>query len=165
MIRKSKPIDAYEAYGIRRRRLPMAKDEPMRQVTIKRDKSEPTGTFGVLKAGLFSCYSLELADHENAVGVSCIPAGTYRAEIHESPKFGKVYRLKDVPGRADILIHRGNFAASEGHGKTDVEGCILLGNAVGEIAGQKALLSSKDSVERFMAEMEGEPFDLVITWA
>lgn len=134
----------------------------MRKVTIVRDPSTTLGTFGVLTAGKFSCYSLELNDHANAVGKSCIPAGTYQCALWDSPKFGMVYRLADVPGRSDILIHKGNFAADEGHGKSDIEGCILLGNAIGEIAGQKALLSSKDAVARFESEMEGHPFILEI---
>lgn len=134
----------------------------MRTVKIVRDKSTPLGTPGVLTAGTFSCYTLELNDHGNAVGKSCIPVGIYQCALWDSPKFGLVYRIAEVPGRTDILIHKGNFAADEGHGKSDIEGCILLGNAIGEICGQKALLSSKDAVGRFEREMEGEPFELTI---
>ena len=135
----------------------------MRSVDIVRDPPSHHGTFGLLTAGTFYCYSLELNDHGNVVGKSCIPTGTYPAELHESPKFGKVYRLKDVPGRTEILIHHGNYGADEGYGKSDTDGCILLGNAIGEIAGQKALLASRDALARFMHELDGEPFDLTIT--
>lgn len=137
----------------------------MRQVKIIRDAPSTLGTFGVLTAGTFSCYTAELNDHGNAVGKSCIPAGIYQCALWDSPKFGLVYRLADVPGRTNVLIHKGNFAADAGHGKSDIEGCILLGNAIGEIAGQRALLSSKDAVARFESEMEGENFELTIEYA
>lgn len=134
----------------------------MKNVEIVRDPSTPLGTFGKLTTMMFSCYTLELADHGNEVGKSRIPAGIYLCELKDSPKFGKCYEIKAVPNRTDILIHRGNFAADDGHGKHDVDGCVLLGNAIGEIGGQRALLASKDAVARFQAEMDGEPFELTI---
>ena len=163
MIRRKSLTDAWIAYGIRRKQLPVAyRIHQMRKVRIVRDKPTPLGTFGVLTAGTFSSYSLEPNDHANAQGISSIPFGVYQCALLDSPKFGLCYHLADVPGRTGILIHRGNFGADEGHGKTDTEGCILLGNAIGEIAGQRALLSSKDAVARFESEMEGEPFELEI---
>ncbi|WP_342150220.1 DUF5675 family protein [Methylorubrum sp. SB2] len=70
-------------------------------------------------------HTLEDRWRENAKGVSCIPAGTYRAVPHgwkttEAVKFKKVWRLLDVPKRDAILIHAGNSDA-------DTEGCILVG--------------------------------------
>lgn len=147
-------IGAWEAFGIHQK--------PMRKVAILRDPSTPLGTFGILTAGAFSCYSLELNDHANAKEISCIPLGKYLCKLVSSPKFGAVYGVMDVSGRENILIHKGNFGADEGHGKRDIEGCILIGNAIGEIGGQACLLSSKDAFNRFMAEMEGEPFELTI---
>ena len=120
------------------------------------------GIAGYVVAGMFYSYSLELDDHNNAPEKSCIPYGKYLCEVKDSPKFGRVYEVKNVPGRTDVLIHAGNFAADEGKGKADTNGCILLGNAIGEIAGQKALLSSKDALRRFMSEMNGEAFTLFI---
>ncbi len=134
----------------------------MRTVKIVRDTSTPLGTPGVLTTGTFSCYTLELNWHENKTGISCIPSAAYKCQIGDSPKFGRVYQIMGVPGRDRVLIHCGNFAADAGHGKSDVEGCVLLGNALGEIAGQFALLGSKDGLARFMAEMNGEPFELSI---
>lgn len=136
----------------------------MRKVTLVRDPSEESGTFGVLTAGMFRCYSLELAWKDNAQNVSCIPTGIYQCKLINSPKFGAVYEVCDVPGRTHVLIHRGNFAGTFPL-KSDVEGCILVGNAIGEIAGQRALLSSKDALMRFMDDLEGEPFTLEISWA
>lgn len=137
-----------------------------RVVTIKRDPSAPSGTFGVLTLGDsgFSCYTGEIQWLNNERGYSCIPEGTYECAVANSPKFGSVYHLVEVPGRSDILIHHGNFVGDWGVSlKSDSEGCILLGRAIGEIAGQKALLSSKDALRAFTSEMDGAPFTLVIT--
>lgn len=136
----------------------------MRKVRIVRDAPGPLGTFGTLTVGTFSCYTGELNWHDNKPNISCIPNGVYKCDLWDSPKFAMVYRLADVPGRTNCLIHKGNFLADEGFGKRDTEGCILLGNAVGEIAGQKALLSSRDAVARFESEMEGESFELTVEW-
>ena len=158
-------VSAWEAYGYGPRRLPAFRIHKMRTVKIVRDVPSTLGTFGTLKAGTFSCYTGELNWHDNKTGISCIPPGVYKCALWDSPKFGLVYKIADVPGRTNVLVHRGNFCADEGHGKSDIEGCILLGNAIGEIAGQKALLSSKDAVARFESEMEGEPFELTIAYA
>ena len=149
--------DAWTVFGIYAK-----KPEPMRKVRIVRDPSTPLGTTGVLTAGTFTCYSLEPNDHDNKVDISCIPIGVYKCELRDSPKFGLCYHILDVPGRTNVLCHRGNFGADEGHGKTDTNGCVMLGNAIGSIAGQLALLSSKDAVARFESELEGEPFELTI---
>lgn len=164
MIRPSRLADAWEVFGYKPRRLPAIRIHPMRKVKIVRDASTPLGTPGVLTTGTYSCYTLELNDHQNQVGISCIPEGTFQPAIVDSPKYGKVYRIP-VEGRTHILIHWGNFAADEGRGKSNTDGCILLGNAIGEIAGQLALLSSKDAFRRFMDDMEGEPFELTISRA
>ncbi len=149
-------IDAWLAYRVCKK---------MRKATITRFESGPLGTYGkMVTDNGYQCYSAELQWLDNKPNISCIPTATYLCEIVDSPKFGRVYEVKDVPGRKNILAHKGNFSASEGYGKSDIEGCILLGNAISEIAGQKALLSSKDAVARFMADMESEPFELTIAW-
>ena len=48
--------------------------------------------------------------------------------------------------------------------KANSEGCPVLGNAIGEIAGQRAVLSSRDALVRFMDDLEGEPFILNVIW-
>lgn len=130
----------------------------MRTVTLQRIKSEsgPQGTFGKLSTGTFECYTGELPEP--------IPAGKYRSDFVESPRLKvKRYRLAGVPGHDGILLHGGNFCGDTKLGfKSDSEGCILLGNAIAELAGQKALLSSKDALARFESDLEGKPFDLVI---
>lgn len=64
--------------------------------------------------------SLELPWKDNKRRISSIPKGKYKAFKHESPKFGSSLWIKDVPGRSEILIHKGNFY-------NDTLGCILIG--------------------------------------
>ena len=52
--------------------------------------------------------------------VSCIPTGTYLVKRHISPKFGQCFKIQDVKGRSDILIHSGNIV-------NDTLGCVLVG--------------------------------------
>lgn len=135
-----------------------------RVVTISRDNSSKDGTFGVLRADFFQCYTLEPEWLNNERGFSCIPDGEYECEIVDSPKYGRVYGLKTSHiNRDNVLTHWGNFAATA-PGKTNTEGCVLLGRAIGEIAKQRALLSSRDAFTAFMAEMDSEPFVLKIEW-
>jgi hypothetical protein len=75
---------------------------------------------------VFDCMTLELADKDNQRSVSRIPAGTYWVEKHNSPKFGKSFWVKDVPGRSEILIHVGNFYR-------DTRGCVLAGDGFEDI--------------------------------
>ena len=58
--------------------------------------------------------------------VSCIPTGTYLVKRHISPKFGQCFKIQDVKGRSDILIHSGNVVA-------DTLGCVLVGLTGGSV--------------------------------
>ena len=58
--------------------------------------------------------------------VSCIPTGTYLVKRHISPKFGQCFKIHDVKGRSDILIHSGNVV-------NDTLGCILVGLSGGSV--------------------------------
>ncbi len=130
----------------------------MRQVKIVRDKLDPTtihlGTFGECFYGVNSCYTAEPSKP--------IPDGVYKCAPYDSPRLKyRVYLLGGVKGHDGVEFHRGNFAG-DAPLKCDTALCILLGNAIGEIGGQKALLRSKDAFDRFMLDMENEPFTLTI---
>lgn len=56
----------------------------------------------------------------NARKASCIPTGKYLVRRHISPKFGQCFKILDVQGRSDILIHSGNVV-------NDTLGCVLVG--------------------------------------
>lgn len=61
----------------------------------------------------------------NKPRVSCIPAGTYSCERRFYNKGGYwTFEVTGVPGRSNILFHKGNT-------EEDSQGCILLGLGVG----------------------------------
>jgi len=90
--------------------------------------------------------TLEDAWRDNERMISCIPKGTYKVIWHKSPKFGNVFKVVDVPGRSDILIHAGNT-------HNDTHGCILLGMMYGTLGTQTAILSSRAALANFMTSM------------
>lgn len=138
----------------------------MRYVTLTRTETGDAGTFGVIKTDSgFSCYSGELPWRQNLCEKSCIPSGVYVVQRFNSPKHGECYLITDVPGRTVTEIHRGNYCGDISKGlKSDVEGCVLTGNALGEIAGQPCVIASKDALARFEADLECLPFQLTISW-
>jgi len=132
-------------------------------VNIFRLMRSDQGTLGKLYYSNFSCYTLELPWRDNKRNISCIPAGEYESKIRISPKFGKVYWLTEVENRSFILMHSGNWAGDvDKKFKSHVNGCILLGQKRGLLAGQLAVLNSRITVKRFVRMMGGNPFKLDI---
>ncbi len=135
----------------------------MKTATLTRNPPAPDGTFGLV----VSDTGFKAVTCENTARK--IPAGTYEAALRYSPKHaaldfgygrGMVYGLKDVPGRTDIELHPANLASQ-------LEGCIAPGAAVAYFpAPDKKLVqgvtSSRDAVRALMAEMRGQPFQLII---
>ena len=66
----------------------------------------------------------------NTARTNCIPEGTYEVTKNISPTKGLCFRLHNVEGRTNILIHKGNYAAGK---KIDTEGCILVGDDFADI--------------------------------
>ncbi len=101
--------------------------------TIEREPSTREGTFGEFYIRVdggngLTLSLLELPWHDNAVNVSCIPVGKYRCVMVNSPRYGWVYKILKVPGRTDILLHRGNWAGErDSELKSQVKGCCLPG--------------------------------------
>jgi len=103
------------------------------------------------------CFSLEPADLLNKPNESCIPTGQYFCTRMVSPKFGETFEVVGVPDRKNILFHKGNT-------KTDTMGCIILGQTVDKLKGQRAVLNSGITFEKFMQIMTDEQvFHLTIT--
>lgn len=128
---------------------------------LVRHSTDAQGTRGTIAVGNRRWHTLELPWADNQPQVSCIPSGRYPCVLRRSPRFGSVYHVRDVPGRSYILIHSGNYAGAKPY-KSHVLGCILLGKRTGIMAGQRAVLSSRQAVREFMEYMGGKPFTLEI---
>lgn len=137
----------------------------MQTAQLIRGPSTDQGTTGLFHTEGFQCKTIELPWRENAKNISCVPAGVYSCEPYISSKFGSCYRLQDVPGRTDILIHSGNFAGNVDLGyKTDSAGCIMPGMSFAMLAGQTVVVSSKQALIVLKSVLGFQPFELTIIW-
>lgn len=136
------------------------------RVTLTRIESGDQGTFGKLKCGEFSCYTLELPWRHNDPDISCIPTGIYKCVWNKSTRFKKnMYEVLNVKDRAGIRIHAANLGGDKALGfRSQINGCISLGEKIGFIEGQKALLVSVSAIRRFETIMDGKPFELEISY-
>ena len=127
----------------------------MRLVRLTKDPDTPT--YGVLlNEGIPFALTLERPWLENMPNVSCIPAGRYRAIRHVSPRFGETFWIQDVPGRSEILFHKGNIADHS-------QGCILIGEAFNHVLGEPGITQSAQGFSEFMRLLEGRnEFDINI---
>ena len=111
----------------------------------------------------FTCKTLELPWRDNARQRSCVPPGSYLCEMVSSPKFGRVYTLRNTDPRTHIPYMGGKFAGdNDKRLQTPVQGCILIGKYYGAIDGQRAILLSRPTVRAFMAKLGGASFMLTI---
>lgn len=137
-------------------------------VTLKRGNSTDEGTFGRLYFGGNVLHTVELPWRDNARRVSCIPTGTYQCALVNSPRFGKVYGVQNVPGRSHILIHASNLAGDVDKGWiTQLHGCIAPAERLGAIkipSGkmQAAGLVSRPALRKLMSWVGGSPFILEV---
>jgi hypothetical protein len=93
------------------------------ELTLQRFVQNEERTLGILYdhfKGVPLAVTLELPWRNNEKCVSCIPSGSYTISLHDPPKHGQCLSVHSVPGRTNILIHKGNTLE-------DTEGCILLG--------------------------------------
>jgi hypothetical protein len=134
-------------------------------VWIERHETGDQGTFGRIIAprGLI-LFTGEQPWRDNATGLSCIPLGTYRSVWTWSRAFKRMmYLLLDTDPRVGIRAHSANLMGdlAKGH-RSQLQGCIALGERLGWIEGQKALLLSAPAVRRFETTMDRQPFMLEI---
>lgn len=92
--------------------------------------------------------SLERRWENNQKNISCIPTGDYLIKRTDSPSFGEVFTIVNVPGRDLIRIHILNVVSES-------KGCPGFGMTFGVLFGKFAILSSKIAFDQFMAELKG----------
>jgi Family of unknown function (DUF5675) len=137
----------------------------VKMVTVTRTETSDEGTFGTLVTDTgFQCFTIELPWRNDMANISCIPPGTYVCNWRFSQKHGMCYHVDGVPdGRTQVEIHAANFAGDVSKGyKCQLEGCLALGESIGLLNGQKAVLESKIAVAQFNTERAMQPFTLVI---
>jgi hypothetical protein len=105
-------------------------------------------------------------------GISCIPAGTYRLEPHNTEQHKNVWALvnpslwvyhleSDVPkprlglARTAVLIHIANWAS-------ELRGCIALGKSRAKVDGLWMVKNSADAVNELRMALAGQ-FDNTLT--
>lgn len=116
----------------------------MKADIIRVENNPVEGTFGVvLLEGRVFCVCLEETQKEISYD-SHIPAGNYICERYLSPtKHIEVWELQHVQNRTHIQIHAGNTL-------DDTLGCILLGQYFDKLRGNRAVLNSGSTFEKFM---------------
>ena len=129
-------------------------------LVLQRRESGNEGTFGTL----LNWFTGELPWRDNARSVSCIPAGIYRCAWAWSPRFRRfTYRLQNVEGRSGVLIHSANLMGDAALGyRSQLNGCIALGEKLGWIEGQKAVLLSRTAVTGLESLLHQQEFTLEV---
>jgi hypothetical protein len=107
-------------------------------------------------------YTIELPWNFNMTNTSCIPEAVYNVmpfNWEEDPlhHFKRVYEIKDVKDRQNILIHNGNWAS-------DSKGCIIIGMKHGELGGKPAVLDSNLALSMLKSYIGEQPWSLTITY-
>ncbi len=129
----------------------------MRFIELVRMETSEEGTFGIMKIDKkIFCITLEPPNKQNLSNISSIPTGQYIIKPYSSAKFPEVYQVIDVPERTNVLFHKGNTV---GH----TAGCIILGQTVGKLKGDRAILNSGATFGRFKDLLKGNTHHLTIT--
>ena len=129
---------------------------------LTRLETSDEGTFGQFVAGILGLVSGELPWRDNAPSISCIPVGTYSCSWTLSPRFKRpLYLVAGVRARAGIRFHPANLMGAAPL-RSQLNGCIALGEKFGWIDGQKALLLSAPALRKFETYFGGRPFILEI---
>jgi Family of unknown function (DUF5675) len=129
----------------------------VRRATLTREHSTRPGIFGRLEFDGQVLFTAELPWLNNATNKSCIPAGEYRIRPRWFNQKGYLaIGIDGVPGRSNILIHRGNHPS-------EVRGCVLVGLSL-ELEANR-IASSKIALDRLLAWLDGGEARLTIRFA
>lgn len=136
----------------------------MRKVILQRLETSEEGTFGRIDLNEGTFFTGELPWRENAANISCIPTGMYRCLWTQSSRFSRsLYLISAVEQRTGVRIHPANLMGDMESGfRAQLNGCIALGEKLGWIEGQKAVLLSQPAVRRFEDLMEHQQFLLEV---
>lgn len=136
----------------------------MDRIILERFETSDQGTFGRIQIGNETFYTGELPWRDNASNISCIPSGLYECRFTMSARFKRrMYLVSGVNNRSGIRIHSANLMGAKDLGyRCQLNGCISLGERLGVIEGQKAILVSSPAVRRFESLMNGQNFILEI---
>lgn len=125
-------------------------------VIVDRDKYSSLDTIGNLYIeNKIFCFTMEdvcRPNGEKIKGQTAIPFGKYKIGLRYSPKFSKKYGhdmlwIMDVPQFEYILIHPGNT-------RFHTEGCLLVGDKIGILKGDRAVLNSKPTYNKLYSILE-----------
>ncbi len=116
------------------------------------DKNQSTGSLIVLdkfRQPIYISPCIERGDRNNEQNVSNVPTGTYPLVWENSPKFGMVWELKNVPNRSECKIHVANMW-------DQINGCIAPGTYLGELNGDGYYdtIASGEALKRFHLALE-----------
>lgn len=108
----------------------------MRSRLIRIDKIDQ-GLIGVLIVGEsdFGCFTLEL-------DTTFIKTGSYLCKRFHGSKWRNTFEIV-ISGHTAVLFHAGNTEA-------DTRGCVLLGNTIGKLKGDRAILNSGNTFKSFL---------------
>lgn len=122
----------------------------MADINIQRLSYSRTETMGIMRINNLRFFTLELPWLDNQKNISCIPTGEYNYIKRVSPGKGyEVIELVDVPDRAYIQIHLGNYTRQ-------IEGCILPGTGLKDID-RDGVIDVTNSEEAFNLIMNHAP--------
>jgi len=129
----------------------------MRKIYLKRfyrdiDRCLGVWTMDELEWPLFT---LEPSWKENKLDISCIPTMVYILWPFDSPQHGKCFVIKDVPKRTVIEVHVGNWVKQ-------TEGCILIGQGIGQLNGEIGITDSTNALH-LLLDIIKEPRELYIS--
>lgn len=142
----------------------MEKISNLKKVLLTRLDLSDQGTFGVIIVDDLTLYTGELPWIDNESNISCIPKGIYQCKWTHSNRFKKyMYEVCGVEKRSGIRKHSANLMGNITKGfKAQLNGCIALGERLGWMNGQKALLLSAPAMRRFESYLHYQPFELEI---
>jgi hypothetical protein len=125
----------------------------MKRLRITRVERSEDGIIGVLTIdGKADCFTLQPDERDQHFS---IPVGNYLCKRFHGTKYPDTFEIC-IPGHTALLFHAGNR-------EEDTDGCILLGEEVGELNGKRAVLASGKAFCEFMKKMgDDQEFNLVI---